>query len=207
MGYIDAHITNNNIIELQIMGLQDNGYYLDYGQAAVIIEYPLKAPLYDVIMTIFDKLTDDHQYKLRDIKYNDVIICSDKLVKKYPEKCNYDRNETYVGGNWMPFTKETFQYIDIFDHCVLDYYENDFILLRGKVEYNENNQLEFTYDDPIVSKSMSKEYYNLTRKRIVWDVDQDEDTRELFVKPYYFADINEPDQIEEIDEIDETEDI
>jgi len=193
MGYIDAYLVNNNTIELQIVGLQDNDYYVDVGgQATVVVDYPKDVPIYDIIMTIFDKLTEDHQYKLRYINYKDVIICSKELKKKYPEKCSTDRSETYVGAEWMPFTRETVRYLDYDEkYFILDDYDGSFIVLYGKVEYNQENQLEFTYDDPIISRDMSKEYYDITRNRIVCDVQQDPKTMKYYVKPYCFDNINE----------------
>jgi len=210
IGYIDLFIietqTKYGRFEILIEGLQDNGYYLDDGQAAVVVEYPKIAPLYDVIMTIFNKITKDHEYKLKNIKYNDFIICSNELSKKHPEKCNYDRKETYVGGDWMLITKESVQYVDCLKEGFIerenddnsnndddDYInpENNNNIIRGKVEYNQNNELEFTYDYPIISRDMPKEYYDLTRNRIVWDVQQDEETEKYYIKPYCFADINE----------------
>jgi len=192
IGYIDAYLINNNTIELLIEGLHKNGYYVDDGQAIVIIDYPKNAHIYDVIITIFDKLIEDHEYKFKNIKYKDVIICSDELLEKHPEKCNYDRGETYVEAEWIPFTKDTVKYVDYKKESILQGVDtNDMNVIRGKVEYNQENQLEFTYDDPIVSIDMSKEYYEITRKRIVWDIERDQKTMKYYVKPYCFADINQ----------------
>jgi hypothetical protein len=171
IGYIDIYLKNSNTIEIQTQGLHENDYYIDYGQAEVIINFPENVDLYDLIITIFNKITEDHSYALRYITYNDHIICSDEFIEKYPDKCNHDRNENYTGGYWIPFTRENIQYLE-FENTEVDNADN-YIRIYGKVEYNENNKLEFTYDNPIVSKSMSKEYYHITRNRIVWDVKRD----------------------------------
>lgn len=194
MGYIDVYLKKNiDIIELKIMGLQENGDYMEPGskpdhggQANVIVKYPINACIYNLIMIIFDKLTKDHKYSLQisDTKTHDVIICSDDFIKKYPEKCNYNIEETFVGGVWIPFNLENIKYLDCEKDNIDECSDNEFIILQGKVDYDKYGNLEFKYDTPIISNNMSKEYYEITRGNRVWDIIMDKTTGKYKIEPF-----------------------
>ena len=198
-GYIDVSVYQDKI-ELNIEYLNHNDYYIDYDQATVLVDYPKDAPIYDVIMKIFDKLTDDHLYILNEIVYDeiqqkyviecmeymDILCCDEDFVKLHPE-INFNYN-TY-NGDWIPFTQETSKYL----HYETGEFDSepfkDCIIIYGTVKYNQegtipNNGLEFVYDAPIIGKGMSKEYYDITRGRIVWDVAFDEKTNTYYIDPF-----------------------
>jgi hypothetical protein len=152
IGGIDVKIVPglDRRIRLMVTGLQENGnayFPLDYpcGQADVMVTIVEPTiDLYDAIMTVLDKITADHQYRLcgnpcdasttfqasptkstvlrtsdlasnRGNPYKDFILCSGDLVQEHPELCyeNNDQEERcYMGGHWMPFTRESLVYVD-----------------------------------------------------------------------------------------------
>ena len=209
---------NVGYMELNSQYLNDNGNYLDFDQVTIILDYPKEAPIYDVIMTIFEKLTDDHRYKLDEIKfdeiekkytlkcmeYKDLIYCPDEFVKLYPEIKDH-----LIDDHYLPFTPENSKYLgdyitvedeftpysDCISHvshsieggidAIDDIVTPDHtVLIFGSVSYNQEGILEFVYDAPIIGKGMSKEYYDITRGRIVWDVKLDEKTNTYYIDPY-----------------------
>jgi hypothetical protein len=203
---------NKGYIELNSQYLNDNGNYLDDDQVTIILDYPKEAPIYDVIMTIFEKLTHDHRYKLDEIKfdetqqkyvlkcmeYKDLIYCPDEFVKLHPEIKDH-----LIDDHYLPFTPENSKYLD--DYTTVEYeftpysdcishatYDTEddivtpdhIVLIFGSVSYNKEGILEFIYDYPIIGKGMSKEYYDITRGRIVYDVELDEKTNTYYIDPY-----------------------
>lgn len=197
-GYIDVTpLSTIGKIILNIENLHNNHYYIDDDQSTVIIDYPINSNIYDVIMTIFGKLTDDHRYKLdeivfdkeqskyvrKEMEYKDEIYCPDEFIKLHPEII-FGANNKY-----LPFTRENSKYLDDF---TVEYGEIgpyiDCIIIYGNVQYKDDidtsSKLKFIYDAPIIGKSMSKNYYNITRGRIVWDVHLDQDIQEYYVKPF-----------------------
>ena len=174
-------------LEITVEGLQERGYYdcpLDYpcGQADVRVTVDPACDLYDAILAVLDRLTADHQYKLRGRPYRDFVLCSDALVKSHPELCRksvYPDAYCYMGGYWMDFTRETFAYVDRVDPDQDQDQEpepyspsrgrpSEDIVIRGEVRPGPTPI--FTYDAPIVSRDAHPRYYALTRGKIVWDV-------------------------------------
>jgi hypothetical protein len=189
---IELFVVSPIEIELQVEGLHENGQ-IDgtWTQAIVKIKYSPNTNLYDVIKTILDKITYDYQYKLTNASYKDLILCSNTLVEKHPEKCN-DGNGTYMGCKWMEFCPENIQYVEYFK----EFYEkngwhddlDEFNIIYGEVTYNQDeNKYDFVYDYPIVSKDMPKEYYEITRGRNVWDIEYDSDTDTYYVDPKNYS--------------------
>lgn len=199
LGYMELNIEYLN---------QNDDYYIDYDQVAVILDYPKETHIYDVIMTIFDKLTEDHSYKLDEIKYDemqkkyvlkpmeyrDLIYCPDEFINLYPEIKN-----NLIDDHYLDFTRENSKYLGDYstvEHEFMPYsyyigrVENGIpsldhmVIIYGTVKYNQEGNLEFVYDAPIIGKSMSREYYDITRGRIVWDVALDEKTNTYYIDPY-----------------------
>lgn len=182
IGYINVYLLNSKTkIELCIMFLQENGMPDDIaGQAIVMIDYPEDASLYNIINCIFEKITEDHKYKLDGIQYIDIIYCSDEFVKTNTNlEILYDETNF---GHWIPFTKENTQYLE-YETEESEPYDEKYVIIYGKVEYDSTKEggLVFTYDAPIVSKDVTKEYYEITRGRRVWDVRYNRKTNKCFV--------------------------
>jgi hypothetical protein len=172
LGNIELFVLPNNKIELQIMGLQDNDYADDGGQASVIIDYPSNIHLYDIITTVLDKITEDHQYMLRGVNPRDFIVCSPNLIQKHPELVNFDTTANTDGAPWMEFNRENVKYLGGCENCP-SIEGGDSIIIYGNI----NQDGEFTYDYPIVSRAVDQEYYELTRGRCVWNIEYDSITR------------------------------
>jgi len=171
-------------LEITVEGLQERGYYdcpLDYpcGQADVRVTVDPACDLYDAILAVLDRITADHQYKLKDRPYRDFVLCSDALVKSHPELCRDGADpddHCYMGGHWMDFMRETLVYVDINSERVPDVDINSepsqFIVIRGEVRPGPTPGPTpvFTYDAPIVSTDVHPRYYALTRGKTVHDV-------------------------------------
>jgi len=169
-------------LEITVEGLQERGYYdcpLDYpcGQADVRVTVDPACDLYDAILAVLDRLTADHQYKLKGRPYQDFVLCSDALVKSHPELCRDGADpddHCYMGGHWMDFTRETLAYVDTFVHhrtdseTERDIHPNEYIVIRGEVRPGPTPV--FIYDAPIVSTDVHPRYYALTRGKTVHDV-------------------------------------
>lgn len=170
VGSIELYILPNNQIELQIMGLHDNEY-ADMGiQSTVIIDYPIMIPLFDVMNIILNKITEDHLYKLRNVKYKDFILCSKELEITHPELVNHDTRANYDGSVWMEFNEDNIEYLGGYIQSNVG---SNCIIIYGKVTEDK----QFIYDFPIVSRNAVNEYYKLTRGKRVWDIDYDEKTK------------------------------
>lgn len=174
IGNIELDLMTKHRIQLQVEGLHEN-YPIEYpcGQAYVRIEVDPSVDTYAAIMTILDKITEDYQYTLRGKPYKDFVSCSETLAQAHPDLCKPtdERDGPYCGGYWMEFTRETLQYVDVFDDSQVVDVSDDEILLRGKVSVDSVKKTpEFVYDYPIVSTGMGQEYYTLTRGQCVWDV-------------------------------------
>ena len=180
IGSISINVFDGCLVEVMVEGLQESGsahYPIDYpcGQGYVRVSIDPALDMYTAIMAILDKITADHQYKLRGGPYTDFVLCSDTLVQEHPELCrpgsdhNWEEDKSYMGGHWMYFTRETLQYVDVSeDHSEIYTPEEaeDRVLLYGNVGMD----LKFTYDSPIISNGMGKEYYELTRGKRMCDL-------------------------------------
>lgn len=143
IGSIELFLLKNNIIQLQVEGLQDNEGIDDAAcQADVLVKYPDNIPLYDVILTILNKITDDHSYryishldiekagitfplsaessqKMREIRnyitWKDFIFCSNKVFNENPHlNRNNPSNATYSGSAWIEFNRENVKYLEYY---------------------------------------------------------------------------------------------
>jgi hypothetical protein len=91
----------------------------------------------------------------------------DEFVKKYPEKCNEGCTP------WMEIRPDTVQYLDFFEEFNNKYgfhVNPKYCIIHGNITYDSSGSLSFVYDNPIVSRGVDKEYYRLTRGKIVWEV-------------------------------------
>jgi hypothetical protein len=158
-GSIELFLLDRNRIKLIIDGLQDNSYIDYHSQAIVIIDYPKMIPLYNIIQTILDKITEDHRYKLRDNIHKDFII-----------------RKTSCGSSRMDFNQETIQYLSSDNMLDNTNFEDDSIILNGSI--SEDGSLK--YDYPIVGLGVDQEYYRVTRGKRVWDIGYDEDTQRYY---------------------------
>jgi len=169
---IECYLLRGNKLLLQVVGLQENGspydYIIDYpsGQADVLVEYPEGADLYNTILTVLDKITADHQYFLGDTIYKDFIECNIKCLKENPDLCYFDSGINHFQWPRMDFTEATTQYLE---------YDADFVESENTITIHGEVSVDgtFTYDYPIISRGMDREYYRLTRGKIVWDVKYD----------------------------------
>lgn len=186
-------------IRLMVTGLQESGnayFPLDYpcGQADLMVTIEPTIDLYDAIMTTMDKITADHQYYLRGNPYKDFVLCSNVLVQEHPELCyeSNDQERCYMGGHWMPFTRESMAYVDreqeqeemVIEEGIYSYLpeigeireDNDppvtwkSITIHGEVKLDHDGHPVFTYDYPIISRDMGRKYYELTRGKRVCDI-------------------------------------
>jgi len=122
-GSIELFLLKNNIIQLQVEGLQDNEYIDGAAcQADVLIKYPDNIPLYDVILTILNKITDDHSYRYISQEYIENAEITFPLSAESAQKMREMRNS--------PTTIATMNFITW----------KDFIICSNKV-FNENPHL------------------------------------------------------------------
>ena len=173
-------------IEVQIDGLRENDGEDYHPQAFMEITYPenmdmdMDMDLYDMILTVLNKITKDHEYCLGNLKYRDFIMCSDSFVLEHPEKCNnFDRSKMYDGGMWMEFTRENIELggFDKDDTFIDKLKDNDTIIIYGQIDQSGN----FIYDYPVVGCNVDREFYNMTRGKLHTDVGYD-----CKLKKYYF---------------------
>lgn len=169
IGSIEVELMTNHRVQLTVEGLQEN-YPMDYpcGQSDVRVTI-IDLPVYDAIVTILDQITEDYQYRIRGQPYHDFVLCDDAFRRDHPELLSELNISTilkpYVGGAWVPFTRETLPYLKIWRDDEVHQTESDEILLLGQVASSS-----FTYDFPMISRDMSKEYYELTRGQRLCDV-------------------------------------
>jgi hypothetical protein len=181
IGGIQVDVLTGHRLELMIEGLHSHDD-IEYpcGQADMHVTVDPACDLYDAILAVLDRLTADHQYKLKGRPYQDFVLCSDALVKSHTELCRksvYPDAYCYMGGYWMDFTRETLAYVDRVDPDQDDepepysssrFHPSEDIVIRGEVRPGPTPI--FTYDAPIVSRDAHPRYYALTRGKIVWDV-------------------------------------
>jgi len=183
-GEIEVVVLPGNKLHVQVNSLHQN-YTMDYlidcpaGQADVVVKYHENMDLYTVITTILDKLTDDHRYYLYNSKISaDYIYCFSNFVENNPDLPYITRNES-GGGALLAFTPENMKYVDVRN---TDYEAHeDYITLYGEV----NNYGSFTYDYPVISREMTKEYYDLTRGHNVRRIKLDPESLEYVVDPEF----------------------
>jgi hypothetical protein len=176
-GSIELFLLKNNTIYCEINEIHQNEY-IDYGatQGLLIVTYPDNIPIYNVIKIILDKITEDHRYRLQGIRHKDFIVCSDSFVEQHQELCKYNKRENYLGAKWMEFTQENIKYIDVLEHH-FEWMSNNDIVLYGEIDTSGN----FTYDYPIIGRTMDKDYYDITRGNYVMAVDWDETQTNYFI--------------------------
>ena len=174
-GEIEIVVLPDNTLHVQVNSLHQN-YTMDYlidcpaGQADVVVKYHENLDLYTVITTVLDKLTDDHKYYLHNSKNStDYIYCLPKFVEKNPHLPYITRNES--GGALLAFTPENTKYEA----------REEYITLYGDV----NKDGLFTYDYPVISREMTKEYYDLTRRHNVRRIKLDPESLEYMVDPEF----------------------
>ena len=182
-GEIEIVLLPGNKLHIQVNSLHQN-YTLDYiidcpgGQADVVVKYHENMNLYTVITTILDKLTDDHRYYLYNSKNStDYIYCFPKFIENNPDLPYIKHNE--LGGALLAFIPENMKYVDV---QKTDYEtDKEYITLYGEVNANDL----FTYDYPIISREMSKEYYDLTRGYNVRRVKLNPESLEYMIDPEF----------------------
>jgi len=200
IGGIQVDVLTGHRLELMIEGLHSHDD-IEYpcGQADMRVTVDPACDLYDAILVVLDRITADHQYKLKGRPYRDFVLCSDALVNSHPELCRDGadpEDHCYMGGHWMDFTRETLAYVDRVDpdaeppesdqdqdqdqdqdeepysYSLSRVHPSEDIVIRGEVRPGPTPGPTpvFTYDAPIVSRDAHPRYYALTRGKTVWDV-------------------------------------
>jgi len=183
-GSIIVDVLTGHRLQAVVEGLQENGNHvtpIDYpcGQGILQITVHPDVDIYDAIMAVLDKLTADHDDALCDYRgddgeilvrgaiHQDFLVCSDALVRAHPELCRDDEAcQPHIGGPYMPFTRETLKYADVYDDSKDADEDRRFLVLEGAVDASGH----FSYDYPVISSTMPREYYELTRGKPVWAV-------------------------------------
>lgn len=163
-GTIEITLLENNKLKVYIFGIRETVGETMTPQSYMIIDFPDTIPIYDVINIILDKITEDHEYYLRDLKYRDFILCSEWLQDNFPEVCNFDRRQNITGGVWMEFTRETCDRYITPDYDfvpISEIFGNEFnpFVIKGSIDASNI----FTYDYPIVGIHVEEEFYRITR--------------------------------------------
>lgn len=164
-------IKNTNQLEVQIDGIHDfeldsqdvykyeykNKYTTEFKnikipQKTILISYSKHTDLYNIIVTILNKITYDDKY-LQDLKYQDFILCSNSFAKTHVELCKYDIKQNHARSVWMEFTKKNSQHLHFFIGSRLT-------SCNGVVD----EKYEFVYDFPLNSIHIKQ------RGRCIWDI-------------------------------------
>ena len=199
IGSIIAKFLPNNTIYVRVKWLHDNispDNWCDYDDDAdVVVKYPENVDLYQTVITIFDKLTEDHQFYLRNKKYIDRIVCLPKFVKANP-KLPYIKLSEW--GWMLEFIPENMKYVNTADEIFISPVEK----MRKKYvntaeelfEATKNNITiygevfddgTFIYDYPVISRYMNKKYYDITRGKLVWCIKLNMETSEYEYDPKF----------------------
>ena len=185
-GNLDATFLPDNTIHIQVSFLHEN-YSPENecdgpgSQGDVIVKYPENADLYTTIMTIFNKLTEDHQFSLRSDKdkYIDSICCFKEYVEANPQLPYIERNDKY-GWGLLELIPENMKYVDADDEPFSPCSEKS-IIIYGEVLDDGT----FIYDNPVISKHVDKKYYEMTRGKLVWCVQINPETNEYEYDPNF----------------------
>ena len=187
-GNLEASLLPNNMIHVQVSFLHENRDYENYlfcdgpaGQGDVVVKYPENADLYQTIMTIFNKLTEDHQFYLRDDKnkYKDHIFCFKEFVQANLQLPYIERNDEY-GWGLLELIPENMKYLGIKDDAFTPSSEKS-ITIYGEV-FDDGT---FIYDNPVISRQSNKKYYEMTRGKLVWCVQINPETKEYEYDPEF----------------------
>ena len=209
-GEIEIVILPENKLHIQVNSLHQN-YTLDYlidcpaGQADIVVKYHHNnLDLFTVITTILDKLTDDHRYYLgNNCKFSDFIYCYPEFVKDNPDLPYIQCNDIY-GWALLEFTLENMKYVGV---KTSDYASRNGSNAGISVSYSEgrrrspeeydadeelitlygdvNQDGMFTYDYPVISREMSKKYYDITRRHNVRRIKLEPDSLEYIIDPNF----------------------
>jgi hypothetical protein len=187
-GSIIVDVLTGHRLQAVVEGLQENGNHvtpIDYpcGQGILQITVHPDVDIYDAIMAVLDKLTADHtKLVTRGAIHQDFLVCSDALVRAHPELCRDDEAcQPHIGGPYMLFTRETLKYVDVYDDSKDADEDRGFLVLEGAVDASG----QFTYDYPVISSTMPRKYYELTRGKPVWKVTY----QDLYPNPLYTQEI------------------
>jgi hypothetical protein len=179
-GSIIVDVLTDHRLHAVVEGLHENEQ-MDFCGSQGILQIAVHpdVDIYDAIMSVLDKLTADHDDALCDYRgddgeilvqgaiHQDFLVCSEALVRAHPELCHDDEEcQPHIGGSYMPFTRETLKYADVYDDSKDAEEDRRFLVLEGAVDASG----QFSYDYPVISSNMSREYYELTRGKPVWKV-------------------------------------
>lgn len=187
-GNFQATLLPGNTIHVQVSCLHENRDYENYrdcdgpaGQGDVVVKYPENADLYTTIMTIFNKLTEDHQFYLRNDKdkYIDSIFCFKEFVQANLQLPYTERNDEY-GWGLLELIPENMKYVDAKDDAFKPSSEKN-IIIYGEVLDDGT----FIYDNPVISRQSNKEYYEMTRGKLVWCVQKNPETKNYEYDPEF----------------------
>ena len=185
-GELQATLLPDNTIHVQVSFLHEhyspeNECDGPAGQGDVVVKYPENADLYQTIMTIFNKLTEDHQFYLRDDrdKYIDSIFCFKEFVQANLQLPYIERNDEY-GWGLLELVPENMKYLSTEDD-VFEPYTDESITIYGEVFADGT----FTYDNPVISRQMDKKYYEITRGKLVWCIKYNAKTKEYEYNPKF----------------------
>jgi hypothetical protein len=180
IGSINAKFLPNNTIYVKVNLLHDNispDNWCDYnGEADVVVKYPENVDLYQTVITIFDKLTEDHQFYLRNKKYIDRIVCRQKFVQANPQ---LPYIKLYEWGWMLEFIPENMKYVNTAEE-LFEATKNN-ITIYGEV-FDDGT---FIYDYPVISRYMDKKYYDITRGKMVWCIKLNMETSEYEYDPKF----------------------
>jgi hypothetical protein len=170
--HIAVYKIPNNQLEISIMGLQDNSDIDEGNIAVLIVDYPETSDLYDVINTIFDKITDDHRYKLQG--YMSIVNNSNiRSELNYTDNIfilRTDPNTKNMTKTVLEFNRENTKHLE---ETISP--KQDLITIYGEV----HDDGRFTYDSPIISINDQK-YYRKTRGKRTWDIDFDKNRKQYY---------------------------
>ena len=135
--YLSKDISNNKYISVDIMNLHE------MGQAWMYVKYPLKMNLYDVFLSILNKLSMIiYTENNREIpEYKDIVRLDESNENSEPSE---------HWGFIQPFTRESIDLLEEYDCNVEEDISKHYIIMAEILE-NENG--EFIYDKPIRSNS------------------------------------------------------
>ena len=212
---IEVVILPDNKLHIQVNSLHENlngfEHYLQgpdgpCSQADLVVKYHDNLDLFTTIITILDKLTDDHRYYLgKNRKFTDKIHCFSEFVKDNPDLPYIEYGdlqssdkfgkglsasslltskvvkppEKFAGWASLEFTPENMKYVGVSNR---NYEDNEkFIILYGEV--NEDGL--FTYDYPLISRGMDKKYYDITRGHNVLRITFNPGSYEYVIDPEF----------------------
>jgi len=166
VGSIQVNCLSGNAFYVTVDGLHEN-YPLEYaaGHAYLDITTETDPPMdrYDAIMAILDTITEDHRYVLRDVIYQDYMLCTDDF--QHPQLSQSE--VPYMGGAWVPFTRDTVTHLQINPSWLCGVQPTR--VLHGHLTW-ANDRIVLNYDAPIIGSSMCSRYYALTRGKRVDEV-------------------------------------